>query len=60
MGKESIKAAFIRDVFGGDRQAYLRARETDYCAAQLEWDYYTDSLCRNGIISEKQRRKLTF
>lgn len=32
---------------------YLKARKDDYLKVQLEWSYYTDSLCKEGEISQK-------
>lgn len=29
----------------------------DYCAMQLQWECYVDSLCRDGAITIKQSNK---
>lgn len=32
----------------------LYINRVDYWTAQEEWSFYTDSLCKNGIITQKQ------
>lgn len=33
---------------------YLWEMGADYWTAQLEWAIYTDNLCKEGLITEKQ------
>ena len=32
----------------------LWEKEVDYWTAQFEWSCYTDSLCKEGLITQKQ------
>lgn len=56
----TIKRMFINDVYGGDYKRYLNERKTDYYKVQFAWSCYIDSLCKSGIITQKQYNKATF
>ena len=45
-----LKAIYINEVYDGNRGAYLRDRRRDYCAAQLRWSCWIDSLCKDGTV----------
>lgn len=42
------------------QDAYRRARKADYCQVQFEWSCYMDSLCKDGLITQKQWERATF
>jgi len=58
--KENIKQRFVNEVFGGDRDAYMKARKDDYCKVQLEWSFWLDALCRDGQITHEQYKRSVF
>lgn len=51
---------FINDCYGGDYKKYLKSRIEDYCKVQFEWTCYIDTLCKNGVITQKQYERATF
>ena len=55
-----LKAIYINEVYDGNRGAYLRDRRRDYCAAQLRWSCWIDSLCKDGVITQAQYDRATF
>lgn len=60
MRSSDIKKAFIECVYNGDNGAYRKARNADYCKVQFEWSCFIDSLCKSGIITQKQYDNATF
>lgn len=60
MTQREIKKIYIRDMYDGDRKAYLRDRRQDYCKAQFRWTCWMDAMCKNGVITQKQWDRATF
>lgn len=56
----SLKRMFINDCYGGDYTKYLRSRREDYFKVQFEWTCYINTLCKNGVITQKQYERATF
>lgn len=56
----TLKRRFINEVYSGDYRAYLRARKDDYLKVQFEWSCFTDSLCKDGEISQRVWQNATF
>ena len=57
------KAEAIRDFIESNyrnRHNLLRALNADCHAVQIEWDVYTDYLCKCGYITMKQYESWTF
>lgn len=57
---QTLKGRFIQAFYNGDYGAYRKARKDDYCKVQLEWSYFIDSLCKDGIITQRQYEKALF
>lgn len=60
MTMEQIRREFIALCYDGDKRKYSAARKEDYCKVQLEWSYFIDCLCKNGVITQKQYDRATF
>jgi hypothetical protein len=59
MTKQEAKQLFIESYYG-DEQNLHRAIKADKLAVKLDWDIFTDMLCRDGNISIKQYESWTF
>lgn len=56
----TLKRQFMEEVYTGDYKAYLKTRKQDFCKVQFEWPCFIDSLCKNGIITQKQYENAIF
>lgn len=56
----TLKTRFINEVYNGDKNAYLKARQDDYCKVQFEWSCWIDALCKNGEITQQHYERATF
>lgn len=59
MTLRETKKLFIQEYYG-TKKDYRKARKEDYCKVQFEWSCFMDSLCKNGLVSQKQWNKATF
>lgn len=59
MTLRETKRLFIQEYYGTEK-AYRKARKEDYCRVQFNWTCFMDSLCKQGLITEKQWNKATF
>lgn len=57
---KNLKTRFIEECYDGNKEAYLRAREQDYCKVQFEWTCWMDALHKEGQITDQQWNSAIF